>query len=67
MKNANVQNVLRVVVIAGGAIVTVGALMELTKTKIGAGWVMPIVTALVGASAFTYALSGNEIKVIPTA
>ena len=67
MNNANVQSILRMVVLAGGAVVAVSAAATIFSKPIGKHSIMPAITGLVGLAAFTYALNKEEIKLIPSA
>jgi len=66
------QKVLQPAVMIGGAVIAIGAGAELikhiTKKSVTAtNWVMPAVTLLVGVSAFSYAVSGQEVRILPKA
>lgn len=71
--NANLQKGLKYVVIFGSALIAVDAAVEgynaLTKEKDVAKKaqkaVLPTVTLLIAMSAFSYALSGKEVKIVP--
>ena len=60
------QQILKPVVIGMSAIVGIGALIKLTSTPftLKTGW-LPIGTLLVASSALVYAISTEEIRVIP--
>lgn len=68
---AAVQSVLKPAVMVGGVVIAVSAGAEIWnkisgKSVTKMNWIMPAITVLVGVSAFSYALSGEEIKVLPT-
>lgn len=56
MKNANVQKAMKVVTIAGSAVLVLNAAMALTKATGLKSAAMPLVTILVGIAAFNYAM-----------
>ena len=71
IEKTDVQSVLKPVVMIGGAAVALGAGFEIwnkvsKKTATTTNWIMPAITVLVGVSAFSYAISGQEIQVIPS-
>lgn len=62
MKNANVQKVVKVVTIAGSAVLVLNSAMQLVKagTEMNLkGAVMPTVSILVGLAAFNYAMQST--------
>ena len=62
MKNQNVQQVMRVVTIAGSAVLVLNSAMGLLKAGTSLnlkGAVMPTVSILVGISAFNYAMKST--------
>lgn len=61
MKNANVQKAIKIVTIAGSAILVLNAVVALTKAKGVKDAAMPIVTILVGAAAFNYAVGTTVV------
>jgi hypothetical protein len=63
MKNANVQKAMKVVTIAGSAILVLNAAMSLTKVTGLKSAAMPLVTILVGVAAFNYAMQGTTVVV----
>lgn len=70
ISKANVQSVLKPTVMVGGLIVAAGAAVDVfnkvsKKTINRTNWIMPAITIMIGVSAFTYAVSGAEIKVLP--
>ncbi len=56
MKNPTVQKTMKVVTIAGSAVLVVGAAMNLMSAKNVRDAAMPIVAILVGVAAFNYAM-----------
>jgi hypothetical protein len=56
MKNPTVQKTVKVVTIAGSAVLVVGAAMSIMSAKNAKDAVMPIVAILVGVAAFNYAM-----------
>lgn len=56
MKNPTVQKTVKVVTIAGSAVLVVGAAMSIMSAKNAKEAVMPIVAILVGVAAFNYAM-----------
>ncbi len=68
--NPTLQTTLKYTVVGGSVIMVAGAISQLynkvtTKTITLGGAVMPIVSILVGVSAFSYAIADNEITVVP--
>jgi len=63
MKNPTVQKVVKVVTVAGSAILVLNAGLSLTKVKDVKSAVMPIVTILVGLAAFSYATGTSTVIV----
>lgn len=68
----NTQAVLKPVVMVGAGVIAVGAIVELykkvsEKKATATNWIMPAITILVGVSAFSYAKSGEEIRIMPKA
>lgn len=62
------QTILKYTVIGGSVIMVAGAIGQLaTQPLTLKGSVMPAISILVGVSAFSYATSGEEIRVIPKA
>ena len=62
MKNQNVQQVMRVVTIAGSAVLVLNSAMGLLKAGTSLnlkGAVMPTVSILVGLAAFNYAMQST--------
>jgi len=59
MKNENVKNVIKIVTIAGSAILIVNNGMKLTGVSSPKGAVMPLVSILVGLAAFKYAMAST--------
>ena len=60
------QTVLKYVVIGGSVIMVAGAIGQLTTQPLTLkSVVMPAISILVGVSAFSYAVGGAEIRVIP--
>ena len=55
-KNPTVQKTVKVVTIAGSAVLVVGAAMSIMSAKNAKEAVMPIVAILVGVAAFNYAM-----------
>ena len=68
MKNINIkkttQDILKWTTIGGSAVISVGAIMALTKVKDVKSAIMPLVTLLVGVSAFSYAMT-EKVGFIP--
>lgn len=56
MKNPTVQKSVKVVTIAGSAVLVVGAAMSLFSAKSVKDAAMPVVAILVGVAAFNYAM-----------
>jgi VIT1/CCC1 family predicted Fe2+/Mn2+ transporter len=56
MKNPTVQKSVKVVTIAGSAVLVVGAAMSLFSAKNVKDAAMPLVAILVGVAAFNYAM-----------
>lgn len=63
MKNSNVQQGVRMVTIAGSSILILGAGMSLLTTKDVRSAVMPLVSILVGISAFRYAINDKPVTI----
>jgi hypothetical protein len=61
MKNANVQKAMKVVTIAGSAVLVLNAAMDLTKATGIKSAAMPLVTILVGIAAFNYAMGTSVV------
>ena len=61
MKNANVQKAMKVVTIAGSAVLVLNAAMALTKATGIKSAAMPLVTILVGIAAFNYAMGTSVV------
>lgn len=61
MKNANVQKAMKVVTIAGSAVLVLNAAMALTKATGIKSAAMPLVTILVGIAAFNYAMGSSVV------
>jgi hypothetical protein len=62
MKNQNVQSVVRVVTIAGSAVLVLNSAMSLMKAGTSLnlkGAIMPTVSILVGLAAFNYAMQSK--------
>jgi hypothetical protein len=62
MKNQNVQQVMKVVTIAGSAVLVLNSVMGLLKAGTSLnlkGAVMPTVSILVGIAAFNYAMQST--------
>lgn len=57
MKNANVQQAIKIATVAGSAILVVNSAMKLTGVSSVKGALMPAVSILVGLSAFKYAMA----------
>jgi len=63
MKNANVKSVIKVITIAGSAVLVLNSAMSLTRVKDVKSALMPAVSILVGVAAFNYAMaSGPQLK-----
>jgi len=62
----NTQLVLKYTVIGGSVIMVAGAIGQLVTQPVTAkGVAMPLISILVGVSAFSYAIGGQEIRIIP--
>lgn len=61
MKNENLNQLVKVVTIAGSAILVVNSGMKLTRVSDVKSGLMPVVSILVGISAFKYAMSSKPI------
>ena len=59
------QQVLKMTTIGGSSILAVGAIMQLTKVKSISEAIMPVLGLLVSVSAFSYAMSAEEVSFIP--
>ena len=60
------QTVLKYTVIGGSVIMVAGAIGQLATQPLAfKSAVMPVISILVGVSAFSYAIGGAEIRVIP--
>jgi len=57
MKNPTVKKTVKVVTIAGSAVLVVGAAMNLMSAKSVKDAAMPLVAILVGVAAFNYAMN----------
>jgi hypothetical protein len=57
--NPNVNKAIRIATIAGSSVLVINAVMSLTKVTSVRGAIMPIVTVLVGAAAFNYAMQSR--------
>jgi VIT1/CCC1 family predicted Fe2+/Mn2+ transporter len=62
MKNPTIKKTLKMVTIAGSAVLVVNAAMTLISTKSIKEAAMPIVAILVGVAAFNYAMNDQEQK-----
>ena len=64
MKNPAVKKTVKVVTIAGSAVLVVGAAMSLVSAKSVKDAAMPLVAILVGVAAFNYAMKDKveEVK-----
>jgi VIT1/CCC1 family predicted Fe2+/Mn2+ transporter len=64
MKNPTVKKTVKVVTIAGSAVLVVGAAMSLVSAKSVKDAAMPLVAILVGVAAFNYAMKDKveEVK-----
>lgn len=63
MKNPTVQKTIRVATIAGASILVIRSAMQLFGVKSVKEAVMPVVSILVGVSAFNYAISSKPAEV----
>tara|TARA_R110000803_G_scaffold128158_4_gene195566 strand:- start:159 stop:353 length:195 start_codon:yes stop_codon:yes gene_type:complete len=61
MKNENLKQAVKVITIAGAAILVVNNGMKLTGVSTPKGAVMPLVSILVGLAAFKYAMATPTI------
>lgn len=57
--NPNVNKAIRIATIAGSSVLVINAVMGLTKVTSIRDAIMPIVTVLVGAAAFNYAMQSK--------
>jgi hypothetical protein len=57
--NPNVQKAVKVVTIAGAAVLVLNSAMGLMKVTSPRGAIMPIVSILVGVAAFNYAMKST--------
>jgi VIT1/CCC1 family predicted Fe2+/Mn2+ transporter len=57
--NPNVNKAIRIATIAGSSVLVINAVMGLTKVTSIRGAIMPMVTILVGAAAFNYAMQSR--------
>jgi hypothetical protein len=62
--NPTVSKAIRIVTISGGAILVVNSATKLMGVKSVKEAVMPLISILVGISAFQYALKSNPITVV---
>lgn len=66
--NTTTQTVLKYTVIGGSVVMVAGAIGQLVTQPITVkGVIMPAISILVGVSAFSYAMSGEEIRIMPKA
>lgn len=63
MKNTNVQQGVRMITIAGSSILILGAGMTLLTSKDVKSAIMPLVSILVGISAFRYAVNDKPLTI----
>ncbi len=63
MKNPTVKRTVKVVTIAGSAVLVVGAAMNLLSAKSLKDAAMPVVAILVGVAAFNYAMKDKVEEV----
>lgn len=63
MKNPTVQKAVKVATIAGAAVLVVNSAMNLMKADSPKGYVMPLVSILVGVAAFNYAMGATTVQV----
>jgi|APGre2960657373_1045057.scaffolds.fasta_scaffold00095_5 hypothetical protein len=66
MKNENVKKAMKFATIGGASVLVVSSAISLTKVTSLKGAIMPLVSILVGVSAFNYAMN-NAPKVEPKA
>jgi hypothetical protein len=57
--NPNVNKAIRIATIAGSSVLVINAVMGLTKVTSIRDAIMPMVTVLVGAAAFNYAMQSK--------
>ena len=62
--NPNVNKAIRIATIAGSSVLVINAVMGLTKVTSIRSAIMPVVTILVGAAAFNYALQSKPELVV---
>jgi hypothetical protein len=62
--NPTVSKAIRIVTISGGAILVVNSATKLMGVKSVKEAVMPLISILVGISAFQYALKSNPITIV---
>lgn len=63
MKNPTVQKAVKVATVAGAAVLVVNSAMSLMKADSPKGYIMPLVSILVGVAAFNYAMSSTTVQV----
>ena len=61
MKNPTVQKTIKIVTIAGAAVLVVNSAIKLLGVKSPKEALMPIVSIIVGAAAFNYALQTKPV------
>lgn len=59
------QQILKWTVVGGSAVIAVNSAIQLTKVKSIREGVMPVITLLVGVSAFSYAMTAKRISFAP--
>ena len=62
--NPNVNKAIRIATIAGSSVLVINAVMGLTKVTSIRDAIMPIVTVLVGAAAFNYAMQSKPEVIV---
>jgi hypothetical protein len=62
--NPTISKAIRIATISGGAILVVNSATKLIGVKSVKEAVMPVISILVGVSAFQYALKSNPIAII---
>lgn len=59
------QQILKWTVVGGSAVIAVNSVFQLTKVSSIREGVLPVITLLVGVSAFSYALTAPKITLVP--
>jgi hypothetical protein len=59
------NQILKWSVVGGSAIIAVNSLVEISKAGLSKKAIMPVITLLVGVSAFSYAMTAPKISLLP--